>query len=151
MNELTSAIYLSKSNRCNPMFVMSARKFIQESFPGVELLEFTGGSYNRNVILSADLCFVVSDAMPIVDHDKEIMIIDVGRGIYTEVREFLDKTEGTDLRLFYCDFSKNTDPYDISFTLHPILAAKITDIDNYIRYGKIKAMLEITQANTISV
>lgn len=126
-------VYLSKSNRCNPNHVMLVRQAIKDHYNDIdnfELLEFTGGTYTPEKLLSADLVFVVTEQDPIESDD--VMLVVVGRGIYSEVRQFLDeKMHDTQHGIFYCNFVD-----DEVFNLHQILGAKITNMDSWVNYAK---------------
>ena len=133
-------IYLSKSNRCNPNHVMAVREELKSLFPDSEIREFTGGSYNRNHILESDLCFMVAESDPEADEEYGKLEINVGRGLYTEARLMLDKSLETGKHhLYYCFFRSNGE-----FTTHLVTNCKITNIDNYIRYGRIAADMKST-------
>lgn len=126
-------IYLSKSNRCNPNHVMLVRQAIKdhyENYDDFELLEWTGGTYSPEKLLSANFVFVVSEQDPIESED--VMLIVVGRGIYSEARQFLDeKVRDNDHGIYYCNFVD-----DEIFNLHQVLGAKLTNMDSWINYAK---------------
>lgn len=144
LNFKVMIIYLSKSNRCNPNHVMAVREFLHDSFPNDEIREFTGGSYNRNFLLESDCSFTVTEGQAIKDDENERFISDIGRGIYTEVKEMLDKSmESEKHSVFYCHFPSLD---ETEFTIHPVIGARITNLDNWTKYGKLSAV-----SNSVSI
>ena len=146
-------VYLSKSNRANPMRVMVVREFIKRNLSTAELREYNGGAYDRKMVEEADLLLMITEQDPApIEHFNEIawdffftqedcpdiMQVEVGRGLYSEAKTVLNKEAefGTGKALC-CMFSSETD-----FTLHEILNAEITNGDNYIRYGNISFLAE---------
>lgn len=119
------------------MNVMIARQELQEVYKyheDFELLEHTGGAYSPDKLLSADFVFVVAEQEPLISDDK--ILVTVGRGVYSEVRQFLDeKMHDQHHKIFFCHFTDENTKFDI----HQILGAKITNIDSWISYGKIMA------------
>ncbi len=70
-------IYISKSKVGNPDDLMQVRRHISKL--DVEILEYTGGSYTPDLLLSANILIVVPPSL-----DSGI----VGKGQYTEVEAF---------------------------------------------------------------
>ena len=74
-------IYISKSNNSNLDDVIQVRSMFK-NIPekATRILEHTGGSYNPDLILLADIIIVVPDLSTLKDN----RIVTVGKGLYTE-------------------------------------------------------------------
>lgn len=107
-------VYLSKSNQSDPELVALVRKHLTSEF-NVELVEFTGGTYNKNPLLNADVLIVLPS--------KEAKGKDfyVGKGQFEQITDFLDTCKP----IFVVDefFLENEDEYA------DLLLSEITDID----------------------
>ncbi len=123
------------------MHVMTVRKKLYELYKDVEnfeLLEFSGGIYSPDKLLSANYVFVITEQKPLVSENK--MIVTVGRGVYSEVRQFLDEKIHDELhQIFFCCFTEE----NLMFDIYQILGIRITNMDSWLKfddrieYGKI--------------
>lgn len=79
-------VYLSKSKQCNPDLVISVTQLIKESIPNVEILSYTGGQYNPNLIFQADMVITI----PAVPCKEDVLKASVmlGRGGFDESQSF---------------------------------------------------------------
>ena len=119
---------------------MAVRTELQDIFPDSEIREFTGGTYDRNLILDSDIAFMTAESSPVPMEKAEKMSISIGRGLYTEAELMLQKSRETSQPcIYYCHFKSDINE---GFTIHQIRNAKITDINNYIRYGEILVDME---------
>lgn len=132
-------IYLSKSNRSNPEEVMWIRHYIKNYYDRPEVMEHTGGIYQADKIRSADIVYVLTESLPV--ETENALIANVGRGLYSEIQNFLHEIdlagkEDIQKGIFLCKFHE-----DQSFDLHRIVSVVMTNIDNWINYGKVMAEL----------
>ena len=82
-------IYLSKSNSADKTPIAAIKEIL---LPDVTILEYTGGPYNPELILSSDIVFVFppkeSEMMPLPD--EEGLSCYVGKGQYGEIDKVLN-------------------------------------------------------------
>ena len=84
--ELTMRIYLAKSNKANPDYLIKIRHFLNE-FKNVKTLEYRGGSnYDSSDLISSDLLIVIPDLSNGVEDNKIVL----GKGLYTQIEDFID-------------------------------------------------------------
>lgn len=76
-------IYLAKSNSCDPEVYMRVKAYILKNTVGVELLEYKGGPYTHDDLLSADLMVVIPPSFNF-ETDKGCDVINTGRGQFEQ-------------------------------------------------------------------
>jgi hypothetical protein len=80
-----SRVYLAKSNRANPNIVSNVRITLNNF--DVDVIEYSGGQYSNNALLSCDYLVVVPESTPnLTDLSSEISI---GKGLYEQIESLL--------------------------------------------------------------
>ena len=87
-------IYISKSNACHLDDLIAVRTFLSDY--NCEILEYNGGKYDPDLILTADLIVVVPHREQ--EGAKENTFF-VGKGQYSEANKFDDKIKSMTLLL----------------------------------------------------
>lgn len=73
-------IYLAKSNRANPDYVMAVRNLLSRF--DVEVVEFKGGSYSHKPMLDCDLLVVVPELQ---ENDEDLQYVNLGKGLFEQI------------------------------------------------------------------
>ena len=131
-------IYIAKSNKANPDYLLKVRDFLSK-FKSVQILEYKGGSYDNTDLISADLLIVIPDLSEGID-DKRVVL---GKGLYMQIDDFLlhQSIDGIfivtgvnnkgDIECSYIDEVNAYGAYDDTFM-------EVLDDCNYIKYGTVK-------------
>lgn len=127
-------IYLSKSNRANPDYVMLVRTHLEEL--GYEVLEHQGGDYDHNLMFEARYMVMVGQECPSKMNDGVVM---VGKGQYNQMS--LRKARSTNYyHLYYSHTNGDGKPIFKSVQL-----GGVVDVNNWTTgYGKL-----IVNINTV--
>jgi hypothetical protein len=88
---MTKKVYLAKSNRANPDLVSRIRQMLSKF--DVEIVEYTGGAYSHNLLLSCDELIVIPDLSNININDEELWETTIGKGLFEQIIEFRKKTK----------------------------------------------------------
>jgi hypothetical protein len=80
-------VYLSKSNLCSSERVARVRDALRLD-PAIEILEHVGNGYSNQLLLDADVLFMVTPD-DIFDNDDTVL---VGRGQFEQMRQFIAKS-----------------------------------------------------------
>lgn len=131
-------IYIAKSNKANPEYLIKIRDFLSK-FKTVEILEYQGGSYNNNDLITSDILIVIPDLSESIN-DKRILL---GKGLYQQIDDFflhqsidgifivtgVDKSG--EIECSYIDEVDDKGNYDETFM-------EVLNGCNYIKYGTVK-------------
>ena len=80
-------VYLAKSNRANPNLVSAVRQTLSKF--DIELVEFTGGEYSHELLLSCDELYVIPDLSEAKQDDcNNYWSVPIGKGLYEQVQAF---------------------------------------------------------------
>ena len=125
-------VYLAKSNRANPNYVSKVRQEMEKY--DIEIVEFTGGTYNSKDLVDCDQLVVVPEI------NKSGKFQPLGKGLYTQIFEFSKaKAEkwGTSFDFEYVFFLG-----DEEFNAYGIKLIKIEDTENYVQYANVETFEE---------
>ena len=80
-------VYLAKSNRANPNLVSAVRQTLSKF--DIELVEYIGGSYSNDLLLSCDELYIIPDLSKSFDDDYEgTWSVPLGKGLYEQITSF---------------------------------------------------------------
>ena len=83
-------VYLAKSNRANPNLVSRVRQTL--SLFDVQIVEFTGGAYTHDLLLSCDELYVIPDLTEAYHDDYDCSwSVSIGKGLYEQIKAFSEK------------------------------------------------------------
>ena len=131
-------IYIAKSNKANPDYLLKVRDFLSK-FKSVQILEYQGGGYDNTDLISADLLIVIPDLSEGIK-DKRVVL---GKGLYMQIDDFFthQSIDGIfivtgvnnkgDIECSYIDEVNAYGAYDDTFM-------EVLDDCNYIKYGSVK-------------
>ena len=89
-------VYLAKSNRANPDDVLKVRGILSSS--NVEIIEYTGGAFSHEPMLTCGMLIVVPDLNRYVKDGgydgEDVDIVGVGKGLYEQVMTFIEHADG---------------------------------------------------------
>lgn len=131
-------IYIAKSNKANPEYLLKVRDFLSK-FKSVQILEYKGGSYDNTDLISADLLIVIPDLSEGIN-DKRVVL---GKGLYMQIDDFFthQSIDGIfivtgvnnkgDIQCSYIDEVNEDGAYDDTFM-------EVLDDCNYIKHGTVK-------------
>jgi len=98
-------VYIAKSNKANPNLVSRVRQTL--SVFDVQIVEFTGGTYSHDLLLSCDELYVIPDLSGSFDDDyTNIWSVSIGKGLYEQIHAFHNKTSNNDI-FIVTDFDNN--------------------------------------------
>lgn len=77
-------VYLAKSNRANPNLVSAVRQTLSKF--DIELVEFTGGTYSHDLLLSCDEMIAIPDLTTLKTCDiSKFTTIALGKGLWEQI------------------------------------------------------------------
>lgn len=80
-------VYLAKSNKANPNLVSAVRQTLAKF--DVQVVEFTGGAYSHELLLSCDELYVIPDLSGAKQDDYiNYWSVPIGRGLYEQIQAF---------------------------------------------------------------
>lgn len=80
-------VYLAKSNRANPNLVSEVRQTLSKF--DIQVVEYTGGNYSNESLLSCDELIIVPDLSTCEhDYDNYFTTIKIGKGLYEQISVF---------------------------------------------------------------
>ena len=81
-------VYLAKSNKANPNLVSAVRQTLAKF--NVQVVEFTGGTYSHDLLLSCDELYVIPDLSGINVQDEYDIYwsVPLGKGLYEQIQAF---------------------------------------------------------------
>jgi len=89
-------VYLAKSNRANPNLVSVVRQTLSKF--NVQIVEFTGGYYTHDLLLSCDELYVIPDINEAYqDNNTNFWSVSIGKGLYEQIQAFHNKTSNNDI------------------------------------------------------
>ena len=112
-------VYLAKSNRANPNLVSKVRQTLSNF--NIQIVEYTGGSYNHNQLMECEQLVVVPDLS-----NEEFF---VGKGLYEQIQKFGSK-KGLEYVMVINEDSDGLFVGEISDMW-------VVDSDDYIQYGEL--------------
>lgn len=131
-------VYLSKSNRANPDYVMMVRVYLEER--GYEVIEHKGGTYEPNLLLKCNYMIMVGEHCPSAGSDGNVM---VGKGQYGQLRE--RQTHGLSWNVYFShtQIFGTGDKAHMEPVFRSVVTNGIVDENNWtIGYGKLKCKME---------
>lgn len=81
-------VYLAKSNKANPNTVSKVRQTLSRF--NIQVVEFTGGTYSNDLLLSCDELIVIPDISGSYD-DGYYWNCSIGKGLYEQIDAFKTK------------------------------------------------------------
>lgn len=81
-------VYLAKSNKANPNTVSKVRQTLSKF--DIQVVEFTGGTYSNDLLLSCDELIVIPDISDSYD-DGYYWNCNIGKGLYEQIDAFRNK------------------------------------------------------------
>ena len=81
-------VYLAKSNKANPNTVSKVRQTLSKF--NIQVVEFTGGTYSNDLLLSCDELIVIPDISECYD-DGYYWNCSIGKGLYEQIDAFKAK------------------------------------------------------------
>lgn len=89
-------VYLAKSNRANPNLVSVVRQTLSKF--NVQIVEFTGGYYTHDLLLSCDELYVIPDISEAYQDDyNNFWSLSIGKGLYEQIQAFHNKVSNNDI------------------------------------------------------
>lgn len=128
-------VYIAKSNKANPNLVSRVRQTL--SVFDVQIVEFTGGSYSHDLLLSCDELYVIPDLSEAEnDEYEESWSVSIGKGLYEQIKAFSEKHNHDNI-FIATEYSKEEgvgglhyDDDDYNF-----ISIKVADENDYIIYA----------------
>lgn len=89
-------VYLAKSNKANPNLVSAVRQTLTKF--DVQIVEFTGGSYSNDLLLSCDELYVIPDLSE-AENDEygKSWSVSIGKGLYQQIQSFIEPKGGDNI------------------------------------------------------
>lgn len=84
-------VYLAKSNKANPNLVSAVRQTLSKF--DIELVEFTGGTYSHDLLLTCDEMIAIPDLSTLKTLENEISkftTISLGKGLWEQISTFYE-------------------------------------------------------------
>jgi hypothetical protein len=77
-------IYLAKSNRCNPDYLIKVRAILNEYSNNINIFEYNGGPYTHNDLEKCDILLIIPDLSSYNDDDSILL----GKGLHEQIVHF---------------------------------------------------------------
>jgi len=78
-------IYLAKSNRCNPDYLIKVRAILNEYSNNINIFEYNGGPYTHNDLEKCDILLIIPD---LSGYDLDDNCIGLGKGLHEQIVYF---------------------------------------------------------------
>lgn len=134
-------IYIAKSNKANPDYLIRIRSFLSK-FKTVRVFEFQGGKYNNIDLINSDILIVIPDLSERID-DRIVL----GKGLYTQIDDYINHQSidgvfivtglDNDGNLKFAYIKEVLDCDDEVEALYNDTFMQVLDENNYIRYGSV--------------
>lgn len=88
-SKIMKRVYLAKSNRANPNLVSAVRQTLSKF--EIELVEFTGGTYSHDLLLTCDELIVIPDLSELKSCVyTKFTTISLGKGLWEQISTFYE-------------------------------------------------------------